>query len=94
MWIIAKLKFKSQILKSIFFHKLFYELFYRFFCHIYKSVERYQNLSEKEKEKKQQYGRERHKNLSENEKQKLFEYRKNYYGTKRNYYNVEYLGSF
>ena len=37
--------------------------------------EKYQNLSEEEKEK-QQYGHEQCKNLSEDEKQKLVEYRK------------------
>ena len=36
-----------------------------------KPCERYQNLSKKEKEKKQQHGRESYKNLSENEKQNL-----------------------
>ena len=38
--------------------------------------ERYQNLFEKEKEEKRQYGRERYKNLLENEKQRLVEYAK------------------
>ena len=32
--------------------------------------ERYQNLSEEDKEKKRQYHRERHKNLSEEQKKK------------------------
>ena len=36
-----------------------------------KAHERYQNLSEEEKEKKRQYGHERYKNLFEDEKQRL-----------------------
>ena len=36
-----------------------------------KDCERNQNLSKKEKVKKQQYGREHYKNLSEDEKQNL-----------------------
>ena len=44
-----------------------------------KSRKRYQNLSEEEKNKRQEYGHERYKNLSEDEKQKLVEYRKRYY---------------
>ena len=36
-----------------------------------KACEIYQNLSKKEKEKKQQYGRERYRNVSENEEQNL-----------------------
>ena len=36
-----------------------------------KACERYQNLSKKEKVKKQQYGREHYKNFSEDEKQNL-----------------------
>ena len=38
-----------------------------------KARERYQNLSKKEKEKKQQYGWECYKNLSEDKKNKLAE---------------------
>ena len=41
--------------------------------------ERYQNLSEEEKETKCQYHRDRNKNLSEEEKQKEDEYMRNYY---------------
>ena len=41
-----------------------------------KACERYQNLSKKEKVKKQQYGREHYKNFSEDEKQNLVYYRK------------------
>ena len=40
--------------------------------------ERYQNLSEKEKNR-QKKARDRYKNLSEEEKQKKVEYMKNYY---------------
>ena len=46
------------------------------------SRERYQNLTNEEKTKKQKYGRERYKNLSENEKQKLVEYRKRSFAKK------------
>ena len=42
-----------------------------------KARERSQNLSNKEKEKKRQYGCERYKNLPENEKYNLFVYGKN-----------------
>ena len=41
-----------------------------------KARERYQDLSEEEKNKTQQYVHERYKNLSENKKQRLVEYRK------------------
>ena len=44
-----------------------------------KSCERYQNLTEEEKSKKQEYSCERYKNFSEDKKQKLVEYRKRYY---------------
>ena len=43
-----------------------------------KSCPRYEFISKKEKEKKQQYGQERYKDLSEHEKQKLDEYRRKY----------------
>ena len=45
--------------------------------------ERYQNLSEEEKEKKCQYHCDRTKNLSEEEKQKKVEYMGNYYLSSR-----------
>ena len=48
-----------------------------------KTRKRYQNLSNKEKGKKPQYGRERYKDFSEDEKQKLVEYRK-YYKMRKN----------
>ena len=41
-----------------------------------KAHERYQYLSNKEKQKKQQYGCDLYENLSEDEKEKLVEYRK------------------
>ena len=40
--------------------------------------DRYQNLTEEEKEKKRQYHCERNKNLSEEQMQKLVEYMRNY----------------
>ena len=43
------------------------------------ACEKYQNLSEEEKNKMRKYCRERYKNLFESEKQKLVEYRKNIY---------------
>ena len=46
--------------------------------------ERYRNLSEKEKNKKYQYGRKQYKNLPENEKLRLVEYRKNSYRMHKN----------
>ena len=49
-----------------------------------KACERCQNLSEEEKEKKQQYNCERYKNLSEEEKQNLVEYRNKYHTRKKN----------
>ena len=49
-----------------------------------KVCEKYQNLSEEQKKRKQQYGHERYKNLSENEKQKLLEYRKKYNRMRKN----------
>ena len=49
-----------------------------------KACERYQNLSNEEKGKKQQYGYKLYKNLSDDEKQKLAEYRKNIIAKKKN----------
>ena len=49
-----------------------------------KAHERYQNLSEEEKEKKQQYRRERYKNIPEDGKQKLVEYRRKYFKMREN----------
>ena len=48
------------------------------------TLERYQNLSNEEKGKKQQYGYKLYKNLSDDEKQKLAEYRKNIIDKKKN----------
>ena len=44
-----------------------------------KARERYQNLSEDEKTKKQKYSHERYKNFPEDKKQSLVEYRKKQY---------------
>ena len=41
--------------------------------------EKYQNLSEEEKDKILEYCRKHHKKLSENEKQRTAKYRRNYY---------------
>ena len=49
-----------------------------------KSRERYENPTEEEKNKKQEYGHEWYKNLSETEKQRLVEYRKRYYEMQNN----------
>ena len=46
--------------------------------------ENYQIVSEEEKNRKRQYGRDRYKNLSEDEQQKLAEYRKRYYEMRKN----------
>ena len=48
------------------------------------AIKRYQDISEEEKEKKRQHGRERYKNLSEDEEQKLVEYRKKNYRIRKN----------
>ena len=49
------------------------------------AIKRYQDLSEEQKEKKRQHGRERYKNhLSEDEEQKLVEYRKKNYRIRKN----------
>ena len=44
-----------------------------------KAHERYQNLSEEEKDKRQKMVRDRYKNLPKEKKQKLREYMKKYY---------------
>ena len=58
-----------------------------------RTCERYQRLSNKEKEKKkQQYGREQYKILPEDEKQKLDEYRRKYYKLRKKFlYNYKKL---
>ena len=50
-----------------------------------KARERYQNLSEGEKEKKRQYHHECKKNLSEEQKEKKVEYMRNYYLVHKKY---------
>ena len=54
-----------------------------------KACKRYQNLSEEEKEKKEQHGREGNENFSEDEKQKLVEYRKDIEQQKTLYCNCK-----
>ena len=50
--------------------------------------ERYRNLSEKEKNKKREYGSKRYRNMPEEKKQILKEYQKNYCkAIKSQYYN-------
>ena len=57
-------------------------------CYKKNTLERYENLSNEEKEKKRQYCCERYNNLPEYERQKLVEYRKkNYRMRKALYYN-------
>ena len=52
------------------------------------TLEKYQNLSNEEKEKKRQYRCERCNNLPEYERQKLVEYRKKHYRMRKAlYYN-------
>ena len=51
--------------------------------------DKYRNLSEGEKNEKQNYGRNRYHNMSEEKKQRLREYQKNYCKTKKSYYNSE-----
>ena len=46
-------------------------------------MNKYRELSEKEKDIKGEYGRNRYKNMSEKKKQELKEYQKNYRETKR-----------
>ena len=48
----------------------------------------FQNLTEEEKEKKQEYVRKQCKNLTETKKQRLVEYRKSYYELRKNNCNV------
>ena len=43
----------------------------------------YRNLSEEEKNKKREYGKNRYHNMPEEKKQKLKEYQKKYYKTKK-----------
>ena len=45
--------------------------------------DKYRNLSEEEKNKKIEYGKNRYHNMSEEKTQRLKEYRKNYCKTKR-----------
>ena len=54
-----------------------------------KACERYQNLSEEDKEKKRQYNRVRNKNLSEEEKEKKVGYIRNYYLAHKKIFRVD-----
>ena len=45
------------------------------------------NLSEEEKNKKREYGKNRYHNMSEEKKQRLKEYQKNYREAKKSQYN-------
>ena len=49
-----------------------------------KACERYQSLSEEEKEKEPQYGRERYRNIPEDEKQSLLSIAKKYQKMRKN----------
>ena len=51
--------------------------------------DKYINLSEEEKNKKREYGKNRYHNMSEEKKQKLKEYQKNYREAKKSQYNNE-----
>ena len=51
-----------------------------------KVCEIYQNLSNEEKEKKQQYGRKLYKNLLEDVKQKFVENRKQFYKIRKKFF--------
>ena len=49
--------------------------------------DKYRNLSEEEKNKKREYGKNRYRNMFEEKKQRLREYQKNYHETKKSPYN-------
>ena len=49
----------------------------------------YRNLSEEEKYKKREHGKNRYHNMSEEKKQRLKEYQKNYREAKKSQYNNE-----
>ena len=51
--------------------------------------DKYRNLSEEEKNKKREYGKNRYCNISEEKKQRLKEYQKNYCEAKNSQYNNE-----
>ena len=54
-----------------------------------KKWDKYRNVSEEEKNKKREYGRNRYRNMSEEKKQRLKEYQKNYREAKKSQYNNE-----
>ena len=49
--------------------------------------DKYRNLSEEERNKKTEYGKNRYHNMSDEKKQRLKEYRKNYREAKKSQYN-------
>ena len=51
--------------------------------------DKYRNLSEEEKNKKREYGKNRYHNMSEEKKKRLKEYQKNYREAKKSQYNNE-----
>ena len=50
--------------------------------------DKYRNLSEEEKNKKREYGKNRFHNMSENEKKRLKDYQKNYFEAQRSQYII------
>ena len=54
-----------------------------------KAREIYQNFTEEDKEKKDQYHCKHNKNLSEEQKQKLVEYIKNYYLAHKDFFTIK-----
>ena len=51
--------------------------------------DKYRNLSEEEKSKRREYGKNRYCNIPEEKKQRLKEYQKNYCEPKKSQYNNE-----
>ena len=51
--------------------------------------DKYRNLSEEEKNRKREYGKNRYRNMSEEKKKRLKEYQKNYREAKKSQYNNE-----
>ena len=54
-----------------------------------KVKDKYKNLSEEDKNKKGEYGKNSYRNMSEEKKQKLKEYQKNYREAKKSKHNNE-----
>ena len=51
--------------------------------------DKYRNLSQEEKNKKREYGKNGYRNMSEENKQRLKEYQKNYRKARKSQYNSE-----